>query len=424
MEVLLPLLLALPPAALALIGVSLAAGVFIAASMFLIAYALQSAQMVAVAKEEFAALLFSVIILFFWFSFDTTINAISNGLVMSALPPQMQSVMNANPLGGMAASHVSLAMASLKIMETRLVEQYKDLYTYEMLIGFLSTISFPIGSPLPAVGIISLSFAPFVGLTLLSNAHTMIVESVGYLITVLWAKEFILIFSRDAVPLLLFPMGLILRAVPFFRRTGSSVIAIAFAMYFVFPFSLLLSNYLVFDVFKPADFAYTPSSASYYSTDKDQSEWETDIGNIQKGPAEDLLTQFKAPSALDTAFKDPASECVGNPVYHFFCSASNIVSSAWGVAASVATTTWNILRFMVGMTGDFFWTMFTNPMMPASTSAGLYYFIIQEVLLVAPFLILVTLLTVVEIILTLTMYRNIALLIGGEAELIGISKVV
>ena len=38
---------------------------------------------------------------------------------------------------------------------------------------------------------ISFSLAPFTGLSLLSNIHTVVVESIGYLIRVIWAKEFI-----------------------------------------------------------------------------------------------------------------------------------------------------------------------------------------------------------------------------------------
>ena len=97
---------------------------------------------------------------------------------------------------GLDANHIQLAMASLKIMEDKLIDQYKELYLFEALIGFLSTISFPIASPFPAIAMISFSLAPFTGLTLLSNAHTVVVEAIGYLITVMWAKEFILLVRK------------------------------------------------------------------------------------------------------------------------------------------------------------------------------------------------------------------------------------
>jgi hypothetical protein len=62
--------------------------------------------------------------------------------------------------------------------------------------------------------------------------------------------------------------------------------------------------------------------------------------------------------------------------------------------------------------------------MPASTSAGLYYFIIEEVGTISPFIILLTISTVLEMILTITLYRNISLMIGGDADIIGLAKIV
>jgi hypothetical protein len=76
------------------------------------------------------------------------------------------------------------------------------------------------------------------------------------------------------------------------------------------------------------------------------------------------------------------------------------------------------------MTGDFFFTAFNNPLLPASASAGLYHFLIMEISMISPFMILIMLSTVIEIILTITMYRNVSILIGGEAEIVGLTKIV
>lgn len=425
MEVILPLLLTLPPAGITLIGLAISLSIGIVGLFFMVAYAMQNPQLVAVAREELAALVMTVLIIFFWVSMDSILNAISTGLVAPSLPAEMQSG-GTTYFQGLANNHVVLALASLKVLQERLLEQYRDLYLFEALIGFLSTISFPIGSPFPAVGIISLSFAPFAGLGLLSNAHTTVVEAIGYLLSVLWAKEFILLFARDGVPLLLLPLGLVMRAIPFYRTTGSSIIALSVALYFVFPFSLLLTNYLLLDVFDPPDFAYTPKCSSFFHTERDQTYWKTEVEEAREGPAaEKLRKEFSSSSVVDAAYGDESSPCASNnPIIQLLCSVGNLVTSAAHAIKGFFSTIWNIWRFMMGFTGDFFLTLLNNPLMPESTSAGLYYFIIQEVVSVSPFLIIVTLMTVVEILLTLTMYRNVAMLIGGEAELIGIGKVV
>ncbi len=434
MEVILPLLLTLPPAAAPIIGISLSLGVFIVGAMFAVSYVLQSSQMIALAKEELAALIFTALILLFWVGSDGILNGITSGLLLSSLPESLHGSLTSNAcsggsnpgcVNGIMNSHLTLAIASLNIIEQKLRGQYIDLYLFEALIGFLSTISFPLGSPVPAVNIISFSLAPFTGLTLLSNAHTVVVEAIGYLITILWAKEFILIFSRDVIPIMLFPFGLVMRAIPFYRKTGSTIIALAFAMYFVLPFAVILSNYLIFDLFKPADFTYTPSSASYFGTGQDQSYFKDKIGQAQNGPeTSNLLNEFQGKSIVEEAYDQDYDKCAGNALDHLICSFKNIGNSVFGAIGGFVKTVFSIWKFMIGMTGDFFFTLFNNPLMPAGASAGLFHFLIEEVATISPFIILVTLSTIIEIIITITTFRNISILIGGEAEIIGLSKVI
>lgn len=421
MEVLLPLLLSLPPSAWPLIWISVMISILSAALSFMSAYFFQSPQMVAIAKEEFAAVIFTIFIIVFWVSSDAFLNGVTMGLLSSTLPPNF----NVNTImHGLSNSHIQLGLASLEVMDQKLRDQYIDLYLFEALIGFLSTVSFPLGSPIPAVNVISFSLAPFTGLALLSNTQTMIVEAIGYMVTLIWAKEFILLFARDAVPTILLPLGLVMRAFPFYRKTGSSIIALAFALYFVFPYSVLLSNYLIFDVFQPSDFAYTPASSSFFGTEKNADDIQSDIEEGQNQHAQNILDQFTAEDAADAASDDPSDECTGNAIVEMLCSLGNIISGAFEAIAGFIGTVVTIWRFMMGMTGDFFFTAFNNPLMPSSASAGLYYFLIEIVTSVSPFIILIMFTTVVEIIFTVTMYRNFSILIGGEAELIGMTKIV
>jgi hypothetical protein len=425
MEVLLPLLLTLPPAAGTMIALSMSIGALVVGALFMAAYGLQNPQMVAMAREEMAALVFSIFIIVFWVGSDAFLNGIVGGILTSTLPPELQGFVTSSTIGGITTNHLNLALATLTLLEAKLKAQYVDLYLFEALIGFLSTISFPLGSPIPAVNVISFSLAPFTGLTLLSNAHTVVVEAIGYLVSVVWAKEFILIFARDTIPILLFPLGLVLRAIPLFRRTGSSVIAICFAMYFVMPFAMILSNYLIFDMFKPPDFTYTPSTASYFGTERRADEVQGSVQQGQSGTeANSMLDQFMAPSVVDESSSHATDQCAGNAIVKLLCSVKNLVTGAINVVGGFLKTVWNIWKFMVGMTGDFFFTGFNNPLMPASASAGLFFFIIQEVSTISPFIILVMLTTVIEIIITVTGYRSLSLLIGGEAELVGLTKVV
>lgn len=441
MEVLLPLLITLPPAAGTLIAIALGFTITVVASLFVLGYSLNNPQLIAVAREELATLVFTVMIIFFWLSFDAILNTAVSSLLVASIPTSALSAMSPdsclnpnnlnNPampncvLNGLTTSHLSLSIASLGILEQKLKAQYMDLYLFEALIGFLSTVSFPVGSPIPAVNIISISLAPFTGLSMLSSAHTVVVEAIGYLLTLIWSKEFLLLFARDIVPLLLLPLGLIVRAFPFYKKTGSSIIAIAFALYFAFPFAIILSNYLIFDIYQPADFTYNPSSATAMHSTKSASDWQSDVTHAGEGSeTQHLFDEFKAPSVVDVSSSGVSAPCSGNFVVRMFCSVSNLVKGAFSVVGGFISTVFSIWSFMMGMAGDFFWTGFNNPAMPASASAGLFFFLIKEVTTVSPFIILVTLTTVLEIIITVTAYRSIALMIGGEAELIGLTKVI
>jgi hypothetical protein len=406
-----------------MIAISLSFGIALTAGMFAVSYAMQNPQLQAVAKEEFAALLFTVFLLMFWLGCDATFNGIATGLVTASLPPALQALAQPGSAAGLTTSHLDLALSCLDVIFQKLRAQYIDLYLFEALIGFLSTMNFPIGTPLPAINMISFSVAPFTGLVLLSNAHTQIVEAVSYLITVVWAKQFIVIFARDVVPLMLLPLGLVMRAFPFFRTTGSTIIALSFALYFVLPFSIILSSYLIFDVFKPADFIYTPSESSFFKSDKSADDWKSQLGG-GRNEGDKLIEQFNAPSALEKGSTQDV--CAGNWLRRMGCSTFNLVKNGLNLVGEVVKTVFSMWKFMMGMSGDFFssLTSLTNPLLPTSTSAGLYYFIVREVTSITPFVILVTVATVFEVIITVTLFRDISLLIGGEAELIGLTKVI
>lgn len=421
----LPLLLSLPPAALSAMGVSMMFAVIITALFFMAAYALQNPQLIAVSKEELSATIFSGIIILFWLSSDVFFNNLVIGLVLGSVPPSYHVLPEAGG-GEFTITHINLAYGCLQILFLKLRELYTSLYLFEVLIGFLSTVSFPIGSPIPAVNIVSLSLAPFTGLVLLSNAHTTVVETIGYTMSLIWAKEFLLLFCRDAIPLIFLPMGLVMRAFPFFRSTGSSIIAICFAGYFVLPFSILLSNYLIFDLYDPVEFTYNPESATPMSGRGIENSDELAEGMIGRAEGEesehirDMFSSDPAAAQSTTA----AGPCHGGFFRRIMCGGANILRTGWQVASSFVSTVWNMGVFMVGMTGDFVMTLFNNPLMPASVSAGLFYFIIHELVVVSQFLVAVMLTSLFEIVITITMYRNIAMAIGGEPDIAGLTKIV
>jgi len=419
MDIALPLLLFLPDAAKIAIGTALMLGVIVTSLFYMLASVLQHPPLFAMAKENLSTLIFSAVIIGFWIASSATIDP----LVRATLEPTGFAA--GTMLSDISTSHVTLSIASTDILIHKLKEMYVSMYLYEALIGFLSTISFPLGSPVPGAAIISFSIMPFDGLNLLSNAHTIIVEAIGQMLTFVWAKQFILIFARDAIPLIFLPLGLVMRAIPIFKTTGSSIISICFAAYFVLPFAVLFSNYLIFDIYDPSDFvkfSYSPQQGGAYKTSLNESTVVEEINLAKNNGSNKVINElFNASAPMEQTIS--RESCPGNAVVRLLCGFGNVIVGVGKAVAGFASTVWSIWKFMLGLTGDFF-SVWTNPLLPSSTTSGLYYFIIDAVVAESQFLVLVLVTSLIEIVFTITMYRNIALIIGGELEIAGLSKII
>ncbi len=414
MGLILPLLVTLPQSATAMIAASLMFAVVITASFFLLAYFFQSPQITAMAHEELAALIFTGFIILFWVAGDGFFNGITNGAIGATAP----ALPEGTPPPELSVGHVQFAIAATDIFRSKVQSLYISLYLYEVLIGFLSTISFPIGTLFPGPAIISFSLMPFIALSMLSGAHTTVVESIGLVMAMIWVKEFILLFCRDIVPLILLPVGLVLRAFPLSRTTGSSIISVCFATYFVFPLAVLFSYYMIFDVYEPTEAPPVPSVITIFKTHMSEEEGTAMVEGA-RGKSHEMEEIFGQTPIAETAAT--TSVCSGNEL---LCSLENIGRFAYDLGKGFITTVKNIWLFMMGFMGDFHQGLWDNPMLPSNVASGLYYFIIKEVSHVAQFIVLVVITSVIEIIITITMYRNISMIIGGEMELAGITKIV
>jgi hypothetical protein len=322
---------------------------------------------------------------------------------------------SAGAAGSNFATHADIAYGSLDILYNKLKTFYVHLYLFEILIGFLSTVNFPLGSPFPGVNLITFSFTPFAGLTMISNAHTIIVEAIGYTMTFVIAKQFILDFARLAVPTILFPVGITMRAFPWFRTTGSSIIAMCIVLYYVYPLAILFTNYLIFDVYKPSDFTYVPEVSTLIKDGK-----FSDLkGEVKEADdkSKELLNTFKDNSNLVSTQVDKSS------YKGIFGGVQDFLSSAYEHIKGFFGTVFNIAKFMFGFGGNIFLSV-ANSFLPIGAAGGLYRFVIHEVINIGQFVALVVFTSFIEIVITVTMYRNIAAMIGGEVEIAGLSKLV
>lgn len=375
---------------------------------YLLSYVLNHPPLTALAKEELAALIMTIFIIGGWAFFQAFLWQITCALAFGSC----------DFVGGpiIPANHIGIAYASLEILFLKLRAIYTSLYLYEVLIGFLSTVYVPMGTFNPAVAILPISMPPLAGLTLLSNAHTILVEAIGMVMVAIIAKQHLLNFAMYAVPLVLLPMGLVLRSFPLYRTTGSSIISMCIAIYFVYPLSVLLSNYMIIDLYKPADVSYAPtavgfcqSTASGMTNEEALSEKAKEIYDFRKDWSEETLSVIlKKEGGFWQTIKDIGGWIVSG-------------------VASLFKAAYHILTFMLKMFGEFSFSIMSLVWGGAGhygVIAGLFYFVIEEVAIVSQFVIVVIATSVFEIIMTVTMYRNISLLIGGEIDIAGLSKIV
>ncbi len=314
---------------------SLLLSALITASFYMMSHFFQHPPLTAIAKEELAATIFSAIIVWFWLASNSYLPNVIVGLLTVGSPTAANSIM-ASANTSLVPAHIYLASAALDILFEKMRAMYAQLYFFEVLIGFLSTLSFPLGSPLPLVNLVTFSFMPYDGLVLLSNAHTVVVEAIGFVVTALMAKQILLGFARDIIPTLLLPIGIIFRAFPMSRKTGSSLIAISFVAFYVYPMAIIFSNYLIFDVFKPADFNYVPKTLS-------------PLGAVDPAKIKELINDEAAEKK--TKLTDPDSglgsksltdnqieESCGSGFWGFWCSAKKFASNFGSIVSESVKT--------------------------------------------------------------------------------------
>lgn len=353
---------------------------------------LSSSQLEAFAREEFSQFVFTMLMF-------------ASFLTFSVLASTLASLM---VCGGSSCDHISLALYSITTVEKALASTYIRLYGYELTIGLLSTITFNVPLPVMPITMVWLSLSPFAGLEPVSNAMVTLIESVGYLFGLAYGREMLVYFFRDITPTVLLPLGFAMRAMPFSRRTGSSLIAIAFAGYFVYPLSILLSHYMIFETpavnamevvnTPPApvlcDPPYTPGTPEY----------ENYVNNSNAKIAQEWESQLSAVAGSGSG---------GTSIF-------GLMAGGLGLAFEGFTSF--LAAFFGAVTERYNFNLLSPNMSPFIHFA--YFFVMSKTVALAQFMIMALVTFVFEIIISVTAFRSLSQVLGGEVEILGLTKVV
>lgn len=341
------------------------------------------------------------------------------------------------------AQAVGLGGEMKGVLMPELMGFYRQFMMYEMLTGLASTFS--IGIELPEVLLAAFKIdvhvqgvLPFIFLGPINEAHTLLVDMVGMLVSATAAQNMLLTFIEINVPMVILPLGIAMRAFPFSRKAGSTIIAFSFCAYFIYPLSILV-NERIYD------------SVSHTKCDPVQNANQKEDGgsctvdaqccsaNCISGSCRPKLGDFSKFAStyaicrqtmedMTQAERDLITEKLQNDTIKDLKYQQDIVdhgdlSAATKAAARIKELEKEQQRLTAlrkQREADGINSVFITPSAAMSLTKSFEMYVSEA----GRLLVLHAVFIVVEILLTLTLMKDIALLIGGEPKLLGISKLV
>lgn len=381
------------PWSLAAIGLFF--GIVLTVLFYLMSKIIEVPSLSATSKEMIAELIFTAFLL----GSLVTIGAILNTIFGSL----------ACPTGSVNCNHINVAYYSLNMIGNNLRTMYMDLYAYDVVVSLLSSINIPLFPIHVFVFIFTINISIFPGLVLLSEAHTLVVEGVGYAYAMLIVKQILLEVSAVAAPYILLPLGIFIRCMPGVSKTGSTLIAFSITLYFIMPLAFTMSSYIIFDYVKPSPYFVEFDKPSGLST--------------LCGSKEDPLTSDKVTKMTEHITKIYGThqkdiEDAQSADYGFWGNIKNVFSGAWEAIESLTS----IFTSLIQLT--FSSSSFYELILPISFTKGFYIYLVKELVLYSQFLVITVVTTVLEFIVIVTGHRSLSPAIMGEMEIFGITKII
>lgn len=306
--------------------------------------------------------------------------------------------------------------ASKGIMAGHLMNIYVSLFSLEFILGPISTFGVSAYLPEPLVSSISLDFAPHAALSPISEAMITVTDLIGVGVGTAIMQKTLLQFVHQNALVIFLPLGLAFRAIPFLRKTGSTLVAIALVTYFVFPLSIWINQQVYFALQDPAhpvmdDWAnyHTILQACLPRTGETPAQA---AARVQSAIAEPYLQDSQAAErTLRENIYAQAKDSQGNPVtVRLPIAQQNALWEAFKSNAKLAFVDYLL-----------HWGFIAGPTLPVDY---FYSTLVDQITVSAQWFMLNLLFLVNTLIITITLFRDISLAIGGEARIFGLSKLV
>ncbi|HIG98660.1 TPA: hypothetical protein HA231_04525 [Candidatus Woesearchaeota archaeon] len=330
------------------------------------------------------------------------------------------------------------------VVTRKLISGYTSLMITEMAIGLMSGLATSVQMPIPFMPLlkIDVGLVPMIGMSQINDIHTLIVDLVGQLLSAFFVQKLLLVFIDETALAVFLPFGLLLRAFPFSRKTGSTIVAVVFAMSFVYPISILINQQIWESITNPTSNPNTPPGTDCKALGEtcsaDYDCCSDDCRYSQKSAERKCVSQLTDFSDYKSVYALCYDAYGGDDINEILEEEGAIYDEGFNnvyfpVGGSATNTQWTKTE---GRLRDFSQELvrkaqagltviqamaYMNPVKVLTTSFAMVELLVMDV---SQFAILALLFIVIEIIITLTLLKDFALLIGGEARILGISQLV
>jgi hypothetical protein len=318
------------------------------------------------------------------------------------------------------------SQAPYGIMFSYLLDMYISLLAFEMIIGPVSTLGFNVYIPEAVIVSINIGLAPLAGLGVISEALIFLSNMVGLAMITVIAQKFLLQFIYISVLNFLLPLGVMFRCLPFLRKTGSSIIALAIVAYFIYPITIWINEQIYLNAFFDNKGNLTLQKWANY---------ETLLGNClptkegetyeeYKKRAEDYFKkikegykeiEFDQKKVLGGDPRFPLSHQHGivlRATKELGKNALNVLDYFFGFSTltNISEGALAVIKFIVNA--------FTVPF----RTEYFYYILADQYITAGQWIVINLMFLVNSIVFTITIYKSISEALGGEAKMFGISR--
>jgi len=317
----------------------------------------------------------------------------------------------------MGENHIEWGMAYLENVKVLLeLEMYPILLSVDLVVSTFATWNYSYPFELSAIAII-LGTSPVSGFQMLGGVLVFMLDSIGMFIAVVLAQmaflEFVEVFALG----LFLPLGIVLRTFPVTRKVGSTLIALAFTAYFVYPLTLALNQEVFDTAYIPLANRWSdPMLANPNVLDPTNvilpgiMKMEGNIGAGGDVPEGGLVTGTE--DKLDEEAMREMTRPDGDPelteVENKLDNTNKLYTNKPRIPLDVQLfVNWNLLLPPVG------WTKMMHEIV--------FRFFGPWVMQAA---VLVLVLPIINVIITITFFRSLSLAIGGEPQIMGLTRIV